>query len=205
MDNVLKKIKSYYEDALAHPMYYRWLENAKEAWNFYDGQQWSDDEVVKLQASAQPAIVINKIATKVDSIAGIEMEGRTRVVYRSRSGDRGEEEAARVLTDLALYVAERNEQAVELSQIFRAGLVTGMGWLDVGVEMQAEGPFIFNRAENELKVVWDPASTRLDYSDARALKACFQAGFQLIPGCDDEAVMVLSRSSVARLIKRERN
>lgn len=167
MDNILNKIKDYYESARQHPTYTKWLAAAQEAWNFYDGNQWNLDEAQKLQSSGQPAIVINKIAAKVDNITGSEIAGRTRVVYRSRSGLEGEEQTARALTDLALYVAERNDQSIELSQVFRAGLVTGIGWLDIGVEAQAEGPFIFNRAENELDVVWDPTGHRLDYSDAR--------------------------------------
>lgn len=167
MDNILKKVKGYYESSLEHPSYTHWLASAREAWNFYDGNQWADDEISTLHAHGQPAIVINKIAAKIDNIAGTEIASRTRVVYRSRSGVADEEATARALSDLALYVAERNDQSIELSQVFRAGLVTGIGWLDVGVESQPEGPFIFNRAENELDVVWDPTSSRLDYSDAR--------------------------------------
>jgi hypothetical protein len=163
----LKKIKGFFEGAVQAPAYQKWLGEAQEAWMFYDGQQWSDQEVRKLRENAQPNIVINKIAAKVDNIAGSEVSGRTRILYRSRSGNRVEEETARAISDLALFVAERNEQAIEISNVFRAGLVTGVGWLDVGVENAEEGPFIFNRCEDELTVVWDPLSRRLDFSDAR--------------------------------------
>ncbi len=95
---------------------------AKAAWDFYDGTQWTREEVDALSEHGQPAIVINRIAAKVDNLAGTEVAGRTRVVYRSRSGASGEEDTARVLTDLALYVAERNDQALEVSGMFKAGL-----------------------------------------------------------------------------------
>lgn len=165
--DVLKKVRGYYEGAVQSSAYQQWREEAQRAWAFYDGEQWTKDEIARLSENGQPAIVINKIASKVDNIAGSEIAGRTRILYRSRSGERGEEATARSLSDLALYVAERSDQAIEVSNLFKAGLVTGIGWLDVGVEKGAEGPLIFNRVENEMDVVWDPRSRRVDYSDAR--------------------------------------
>jgi hypothetical protein len=166
-EEALKKVREFFEGAVQAPAYQKWREEAREAWMFYDGQQWSDEEVRKLRENAQPTIVINKIAAKVDNIAGTEVSGRTRILYRSRSGSVSEEKTARAISDLALFVAERNEQAIELSNVFRSGLVTGLGWLDVGVENAEEGPLIFNRCEDELTVVWDALSRRLDFSDAR--------------------------------------
>ena len=166
-ETVLKKVRGYFEQAVESSTYQKWRSDAAEAWAFYDGDQWMEEEVSALRENGQPAIVINKIASKVDNIAGTEVAGRTRILYRSRSGDAQEEETARAVSDLALYVAERNEQAIELSNVFKSGLVTGIGWLDVGVEESAEGPFIFNRCEDEQQVVWDPLSRRSDFSDAR--------------------------------------
>ncbi|MFZ2620342.1 MAG: hypothetical protein WAX89_05655 [Alphaproteobacteria bacterium] len=166
-EDILAKVRGYFESAVQSAAYTAWREEAQEAWAFYDGRQWSGEEVEKLAESGQPAIVINKIAAKVDNIAGTEVAGRTRILYRSRSGEAQEEATARAVTDLALYVAERNDQALEVSGMFRAGLVTGIGWLDVGVEAAAEGAFIFNRVEDEMAVVWDPMSRRADMSDAR--------------------------------------
>lgn len=167
LGEVLQKARGYYEQGIGSKAYQLWQQEAREAWAFYDGHQWRQEEVDKLAANAQPVIVINKIAAKVDNIAGSEIAGRTRIVFRSRSGNAGEEETAKALSDLSLYVAERNDQALELSGMFKAGLITGVGWLDVGVEQSEEGPFLFNRVENELHVVWDPNSSRPDFSDAR--------------------------------------
>lgn len=165
--DVLALVKGWFESAVQSPAYMAWRREAQAAWDFYDGDQWSRDEVERLAEHGQPAIVINRIAAKVDNLAGSEVAGRTRVVYRSRSGEAGEEETARVLSDLALYVAERSNQALEVSAVFKAGLVGGIGWLDVGVEDGEEGAAIFNRAEDEFAVVWDPLARRADLGDAR--------------------------------------
>ena len=166
-DMTLTKVKGYFESAVHSHAYRTWLDDAKKAWAFYDGEHWSADEISQLEDYGQAPIVINKIAPKIDNIAGTEIASRTRIIYRSRSGEKGEEETAKALSDLALYVAERSEQAIELSNMFKAGLVTGIAWMDVGVEEGSEGPHIFNRYENEFNVVWDPNAQRQDYSDAR--------------------------------------
>jgi hypothetical protein len=166
-DKILPKIKSYYEQAKSSSAYQRWLAEQKEAWAFYDGEQWTKEEVDRLNENGQPAIVINKLASKIDNIAGSEISGRTRIFYRSRSGEKREEGTARALSDLALYVAEQNEQGLEISNVFKEGLVAGISWLDVGVESAFEGPHIFNRYEEASNVVWDQNFKRADYSDAR--------------------------------------
>lgn len=166
-EETLKMLREWFEAAVQSPAYQEWRAEAREAWDFYDGEQWSPEEVEALAEHGQPAIVINRIAAKVDNLAGTEVAGRTRVIYRSRSGDPAEEQQARVMSDLGLYVAERNEQALEVSAMFRAGLVCGIGWLDVGVEEAEEGVRIFNRREDEFCVVWDVLARRPDLSDAR--------------------------------------
>ncbi len=167
----LDKARRYYEFAVHHPAYTAWHADAKQAWAFYDGDHWTADEISKLQEYGQPPIVINKLASKVDNLAGSEVAGRTRILYRSRSGQQQEEDTARALSDLSLYIAERNNQALEISQVFRAGLVTGIGWLDIGIEADTQNggqqTHIFNRCEDELRVIWDPSASRQDFSDAR--------------------------------------
>lgn len=164
---ILAKVKGFYESALQSGAYQNWREEAKLAWDFYDGTQWGTDEVAKLAEIGQPAIVINKIAARIDNIAGTEVAGRTRIAFRSRSGEQGEEQAAQVLTDVMSFVAERADLGAEVSRAFRAGLVSGLGWLDVGVSEEGNGPEIFIRAEDELSVVYDPLCRTTDLSDAR--------------------------------------
>lgn len=164
---VLRRVKGWFESALTSSAYATWRSEARAAWDFYDGTQWTPEEISRLAENGQAAIVINKIAAKVDNLSGGEVVGRTRVIYRSRSGLASEEQAAAVLTDVALYVAEHGEQGIEVSNLFRAGLVGGIGWLDVGIEDSHEGMNIFVRTEDEFSVVWDPMSRRLDMGDAR--------------------------------------
>lgn len=164
---VLAKVRALFESAVQSKAYRTWRDEAKVCWDFYDGCQWTPQEVDALSEYGQPAIVINKIASKVDNLAGSEVAGRTRVVYRSRSGVAREENAARMLTDMALYVAERGDQALEISNVFRAGLVCGVGWLDVGAGEAGEGVQVFAKCEDEFSVVWDPLSRRHDLGDMR--------------------------------------
>ncbi|MFT7434150.1 MAG: hypothetical protein ACI9TY_001798 [Alphaproteobacteria bacterium] len=193
MNDQLQKIKGYYEGAKLSSSYQNWLQESGESWSFYDGEQWTKEEVDRLNENGQPAIVINKLASKIDNIAGSEISGRTLILYRSRSGDKREEETARVLSDLALYVAEQSEQGVELSNVFKEGLISGISWVDVGVEEQSEGMSIFNRYEDASAVVWDQKFKRADYSDTsfvcrerwldeESLKAMFPKTYETVIG-----------------------
>ncbi|MCP4355510.1 MAG: hypothetical protein GY793_07745 [Proteobacteria bacterium] len=164
---ILKKIKTYYEESKNSSIYQNWLSQAKQCWNFYEGNQWTESEKIALEKSVQAPIVINKIATKIDSVSGNEISSRTRIAYRSRSGVKTEEDTARALTDIALYVSEKNDQSLEISEVFKAGLVTGVGWMELGIKKNEGMPFIFNKAENEMNVIFDIRSRSLDYSDAR--------------------------------------
>lgn len=164
---LLARLRGWFEEAVSSPAYVAWRSEAKQAWDFYDGSQWTAEEIERLGEHGQAAIVINRIGSKIDNLTGGEVNGRTRVIYRSRSGVGVEEQMARVLSDVGLFVAERGEQGVELSQMFKASLIAGIGWLDVGVEEGHEGPKIFTRVEDEMLVVWDPLSRRFDLSDAR--------------------------------------
>lgn len=68
--DVLAKVKGYFEQAVQSPAWQAWRKEAREAFAFYDGEQWSAEEKAALAEHGQPAIVINKIAAKVDNIAG---------------------------------------------------------------------------------------------------------------------------------------
>lgn len=167
-DKLLAQLRGWYEGTVTSDTYAAWRAEAVEAWNFYDGEQWSAEEKSKLADMGQPAIVINKLSARIDNLAGGEVAGRTQIIFRSRSGDAVGEGMAETLTELVLYVSERSEQALSISEAFRAGLVSGIGWLDIGVERQnVDGAKIFVRAEDEFAVVWDPTSRRADMSDAR--------------------------------------
>ncbi len=159
---LLTRARSLYEAAVQSQAYTHWQEEARLAWDFYDGQQWAPEEVARLAELGQPAIVINKIAAKIDNVAGTEVAGRTRLAYRSRSGVKQEEQAARVLTELLSYTAERTDLPQEISYAFRAGLVSGIGWLEMGQDQA-----VFVKAEDDLAVVWDPWARAPDLSDAR--------------------------------------
>jgi hypothetical protein len=163
---LFERLRDMYVEAVLSPSYQEWRREARRAWAFYDGDQWTADEVQRLTENGQPVLVVNKIAAKIDNIAGTEISSRTRILYRSRSGVESEERTARILSDLALYVAERGDQPIEISNVFRAGLVTGIGWMDIGVERAAGDTHIFCRCEDEMSVIWDPNSRRLDFSDA---------------------------------------
>jgi hypothetical protein len=100
--------------------------------DYYDGKQWSDDEVAKLNARGQPAITDNRIKDKVEYLLGLERETRTdpKAYPRTPEDDPGAEAA----TDALRYVADCNYFQQTKSGVFENMAVEGYGGCEVIVE-----------------------------------------------------------------------
>jgi len=100
--------------------------------DYYDGKQWSDDEINKLNARGQPAITDNRIKDKVEYLLGLERETRTdpKAYPRTPEDDPGAEAA----TDALRYVADCNFFQQTKSSVFENMAVEGYGGCEVIVD-----------------------------------------------------------------------
>jgi len=100
--------------------------------DYYDGKQWSDDEIAKLNARGQPAITDNRIKDKVEYLLGLERETRTdpKAYPRTPEDDPGAEAA----TDALRYVADCNFFQQTKSSVFENMAVEGFGGCEVIVD-----------------------------------------------------------------------
>lgn len=132
--------------------------------DYYDGIQWTADEIAELKRRKQPVIVNNRIRRKVDAMVGIEQRSRTdpRALPRTPM----DEQAADIATKALVFVDDTTGFDVLRSQAFENLLIEGFG----GVEIVAEpkrGMFdvVVNRLRWE-EIFFDPASREKDFSDA---------------------------------------
>ena len=73
--DMLTKLVGYYENFVDHTEDARQLSERDR--DYYDGKQWTDEEIETLQKRGQPAIVVNRIKPKVDFLLGVERQQRT--------------------------------------------------------------------------------------------------------------------------------
>ena len=81
----IDKAKDFFEYAVNSRQYTNWKDKAKESYQMYDGQQWTQEEIAVLADRKQPAIVVNKLAPKVDNLAGTEKNNASVITFRPRT------------------------------------------------------------------------------------------------------------------------
>lgn len=138
--------------------------------DYYDGCQWSDDEIETLRKRGQPAITDNRIKDKVEYLLGLERQTRTdpKAFPRTPQDDPGADAA----TDALRYVADSNHFAQTKSKVFEYMCVEGFG----GCEVIVDNDQTYGKSGNKKVIIrlvrWDRLyadghSLLPDFSDAR--------------------------------------
>jgi hypothetical protein len=137
--------------------------------DYYDGKQWSDDEIAKLNARGQPAITDNRIKDKVEYLLGLERKTRTdpQAYPRTPEDDPGAEAA----TDALRYVADCNFFNQTKSSVYENMQVEGFGGCEVIVDNATysgtQNKSVCIRYVRWDRLFYDPHSLLHDFSDAR--------------------------------------
>ena len=132
--------------------------------DYYDGKQWTREEIATLKQRGQAPIVFNRIKRKVDSILGVERNRRTDPKAYPRTPK--DEQAAEIVTQALRFVSDQTRLNNIFSGAFECGMIEGAG----ACEVIMDGP-------EDIKVnlipwdefIFDPRSSRHDFSDARYL------------------------------------
>lgn len=133
--------------------------------DYYDGIQWTEDEVQALQARKQPIVTSNRIKPKIDALIGFEKRQRTdpKAYPRTPKHDKDAEAA----TDALRFVADSNSFQKIRSDVAENQFIEGCGAITVGMTKRPNGDL-------DIKYTWvpwdrfyyDPHSRRRDFSDA---------------------------------------
>lgn len=140
---------------------------SEQARDYYDGYQYTDEEVQELKRRKQPIITNNRIQRKIDAMVGIEQRGRTdpKALGRTPAHD----EAADIATQALMFVDDETRFDVKRSQAFENLLVEGYGGAEIVVEQKrGRMEIVVNRLRWE-EIFFDPASREKDFSDATFL------------------------------------
>ena len=130
----LHEIHEVFEGMLENDSH--WMEAAEESARFYTGGfgtgQWEEADLQTLRSEGRPPLQLNIILPKVNLVTGVERQGRSS--WKARPVESDDENEA-MLTTALLYHLARNRQLQSLfSRVFKDGVITGRGWVDVCVE-----------------------------------------------------------------------
>jgi hypothetical protein len=135
---------------------------------YYDGDQWTREEVDKLEERGQPVLIKNRIARKINFILGEEIRKRIDPVARPRTPQH--EDSARAATDALRYVEEEQQFDSVRSAVLKNCLIEGYGGALKEIEQEEDGAYKHGLRHVEWdRLFYDPHSRAPDFSDARYL------------------------------------
>jgi hypothetical protein len=154
--------------------------------DYYDGKQWTDEEVRELKKRGQPAITWNLTRQKIDYLQGLERTQRTRPRALPRTPLHEADSTA--ATDALHYVYDDTRYEEVRSRVWGDILKAGWGGLEITAEPRAgEGGGAGNLGMRmglmpgtpDISIIarrcawdrmfWDPYSSEDDFADAAYL------------------------------------
>jgi hypothetical protein len=132
--------------------------------DYYDGYQWTPEEIAALKKRKQPATVNNRVQRKVDAMIGLEQRGRTDPSALPRHP--GAEDAADVATKALLYVDDLTRFDAIKTDVFANILIEGYGGVEIGVVSKRDSYDVTVTRLRWEEIFFDPHSRERDFSDA---------------------------------------
>lgn len=132
---------------------------------FYDGEQYTPEDAQALRDRGQEPLVFNVIATSINWILGTER--RARVDYKILPRRKEDGRAAENKTKLMKYLADVNRSEFSISEAFADSAKVGIGWIECGLQDEADGEQVYERHESWRNMLWDSACTQKDLRDCR--------------------------------------
>lgn len=173
---IYKKYRTMEDDS----SYSDHITQREQAWDFYDGEQWTAKELEKLADRGQPAITVNQIASKVDALTGIEAQNRTAIKYTPRTFNPKSRAMADALTSFGYQVQDVNDTSEQKAERFKDMSVGGIGWMRVTYENNAikteyipAEEMLWDVTDNTANLTNQRMSARVKWVDIEAAKLAF--------------------------------
>lgn len=154
-----------------------WRREAREAFAFVAGDQWTEEEKSLLEEQNRVPIVFNRTATIINSVVGSEINNRTEVRYFPRT--LGDSEINEVLTKGGEWFRDRSGAEEEETQSFYDTVVCGLGWVEslIDFDTDEDGAPMMERID-PLEMCWDASASRRGLSDAHRIARVREIGIE---------------------------
>lgn len=108
-------------------------ESSEKCRDYYDGNQYTDEEIGVLKKRKQPIITVNRIKPKINTLKGLESKSRTnpKALPRNQGFD---DEAAAAAQDSIRFVLDENEADNIFSECFDNLCIEGTEAMEINVQ-----------------------------------------------------------------------
>lgn len=158
-----EKLRAWYESHVSSCKTER--DEAYEARDQYDGNQWTEEEKAILRARFQPIITSNRIAPKINFLVGAEIASRIDPVALPRTPN--EEQSAELATDALRYASGRDYANFPRVKTNTAEGLFVEGISGALIDQSEDGPEDFTLRHLPYdRIFWDPHSRDVLFRDA---------------------------------------
>lgn len=158
-EDIIKRV------GLARDHMREWRKQAREAYAFFAGDQWSDEDKAILEENSRPPVVFNRVARTINLISGLEVQNRQEVRYIPRENqDTGFNDA---LTAASKWVRDLCDAEDEETESFQDLLISGMGWTETRMDYEEDldGEAKVDRVD-PMEMSYDPSSKKRNLDDS---------------------------------------
>jgi hypothetical protein len=145
-----------------------WRKEKTKAEDFYDGDQWTDEELEELKRRGQPEVTANRIKPKVDAISGMQMA--MRVDTKAFPKGLRDFSKANHISAVLKHVEQTNDFDDLENDEFENQVKSGRGWYSVRLEFDEDlQPEIIVESEDNDEITPDRHGKKADLSDSRRI------------------------------------
>lgn len=162
-ETVVKRIKRLREQA--NDAQSRWRREARTDFAFLAGDQWTTEEISKLEEAVRVPVVFNRVEPTIQSISGHEINNRQTVKYLPRQAAQ-DSAVAELLTNAADWCRDQCNAEDEESDSFIDMLACGIGvtYTHLDYTENPDGMIVIDRVD-PLSVRWDPSARKRNLVD----------------------------------------
>ena len=144
-ETLLRKLKRWEKQAKQH--WSEWRQEARQAYDFVAGKQWSADDKAALLDQMRQPVVFNRIAPMVDAVSGAEVLNRQEVRYSPR--EQGDVQVSEIVTAADEWARNLADTEDEESDAFADVIICGMAWTETKMDYEddPEGRIVDDRVD----------------------------------------------------------
>jgi len=143
-----------------------WREEAMDMYRMYNGYQWPDADMQRMQKEGKPNVCFNRVAPLIDAMVGMELQGRKEVKFypRTMQGDI----QADMMNAVATWVRQESDQEIAEIDAERDMFITGVGAIDTRMNYEDSelGDLDVERI-NPMRTRWDASARKRNLLDAK--------------------------------------